>query len=69
MSYPTVWQFALSEEADRSDSHGCDLMVSEVPAEATLDRTYAKWVLGLSGTTVDALRHHPSRGEPIRQGV
>ena len=34
-------------------STGYDLMVSEVEPEATLDKTYAKWVLGLSGRALD----------------
>lgn len=32
-------------------SNGYDMMVSEVPPEATVDATYAKWVLGLNDET------------------
>jgi hypothetical protein len=37
-------------------SNGHDLMVSEVEPEETLDRTYARWVLGLSGPALDKWR-------------
>lgn len=49
---PGTWEDFIDYALDAL-SNGHDLMVSEVPAELTLDRTYAKWVLGLEGSALD----------------
>jgi hypothetical protein len=43
-----TWEDFIGYALD-APSNGHDLMVSEVEPEATLDATYAKWVLGLKG--------------------
>jgi hypothetical protein len=53
---PGTWEDFIGYALDTL-SNGHDLMVSEVEPEGTLDATYAKWVLGLTG---DA----PSRWQP-----
>ena len=57
-------------------SNGHDLMVSEVPPETTLDKTYAKWVLELEGaalnrwkpTTMPTVTTMPVLDLPISDG-
>jgi hypothetical protein len=72
---PGTWEDAIEYFLDAL-SNGHDSMVTEVPPEATLDRTYAKWVLGLEGdalsrwkpTTVATITVMPMFDLPVSDG-